>query len=86
MKTKIRQIERELEAANDYIHCAAKSEGNERDVYKSLASDELGHAEKLMRLCEKMHHDDEKAKAWKYLSDVFKDQIIQLKTKYQLID
>lgn len=77
----IKQIHKELDAAEDYIHCSSASEDeNVRDTYKSIARDELTHADKLMSMCDKHIKEDLKA-FWEFEKDMFKERYMDLKTK-----
>lgn len=81
----LKQIHKELEAAEDYIHCASVSEDDVKDVYKSLSRDELTHADKLMTMCER-HIEDEKKMIWDFEKEMMKDRYMDLKTKLSHID
>ena len=81
----LKQIYKELEAAEDYIHCAANSENDPRDVYKSLARDELSHADKLVNLCNR-HIEDEMKAIWEFEKESIMERIIHNKTKLQHVD
>lgn len=81
----LKQIYKELEAAEDYIHCASVSDDDVEDLYKSLARDELSHAEKLMNMCDKHLESDMKA-IWDFEKEMLKHRHINLKTTLSHID
>lgn len=81
----IKQVHKELEAAEDYIHCASVSEDDVKDVYKSLSRDELSHAEKLIMMCDR-HIDEDKKILWEFEKEMMKDRHLNLKSKLSHID
>lgn len=89
MNKLIHQIHNELDMAEQYIDCASKAEYEERDTYRSIAKDELNHAEKLIsmgnsKLTSKT--DDVKYKfIWEYEKENFATKMTKLKAELSLL-
>ena len=89
MNKLIYQIHNELDMAEQYIDCAARAEDDAKDVYKSIARDELNHAEKLIaigntKLASKM--GDVKCKViWEYEKDNFASKMTKLRAEWSAI-
>lgn len=81
----LKQINKELDTAEDYIHCASHSEDEVRDTYKSLARDELSHADKLTNMCEK-HIEPEMKAIWEFEKEAIKEKLVHFRTKMSNIE
>ena len=81
----LKQIHKELEAAEDYIHCSSVSEDDVKDLYRSLSREELTHADKLINMCDK-HIDSELKSIWEFEKEMLKDKLLTLKTKMSHLD
>lgn len=81
----LKQIHKEFEAAEDYIHCASVSEDDVKDMYKSLARDELSHAEKLMNMCDR-HLESEMKGIWDFEKEMLRHRHLFLKTEWTHLD
>ena len=81
----LKQIHKEFEAAEDYIHCASAHEDDVRDLYRTLAREELTHADKLMTMCDK-HVETEMKGIWDFEKEMLKEKYLMLKTKMSHID
>lgn len=84
----LEQIQLEFETAEDYIHCASKSEDYCKDVYKSLARDELEHVDKLIATGNKSGYTKEtkEADVWSFVVEHSRNKISMLKYKLSSID
>ena len=81
----LKQIYKELEAAEDYMHCAINSESDIRDTYKSIAREELVHADKLINMCNR--HAEESMKAiWEFERENIMERLLHDKSKMSHID
>lgn len=85
----LHQIHMELEAAEDYIHCASHSTGDELDVYRGLAKEELNHMEKLMNLGkarkERGQLDEKCLIIWDYEKDIYAAKLLKLRAECSLL-
>ena len=81
----LKQIYKELEAAEDYIHCAVNSESDVRETYRSLARDELTHAEKLIMLGNR-HVDEDMKRIWDFEKENITERWMHDKTKMSHIE
>lgn len=81
----LKQINKELETAEDYIHCASHTEDDVQELYKNLARDELSHADKLTNMCEKHIEPDLKA-IWEFEKEGIKERLTHYRTKMANID
>lgn len=85
----VHQIENEFLTAEEYMECAAQLKSDESDIYKSLAKEELNHAERLMHLGQiRLEHDllDEKCKViWEYEKERFASRLIKDRAEYSLL-
>ena len=81
----LKQIHKEFEAAEDYIHCASVYEDERRDTYRSLSRDEISHAEKLINMCDK-HIETEMMSVWDFEKEIMKEKLLHLKTRMSHID
>lgn len=88
IESMLNQIYRELETAEEYTDCACDSEGSERNMYVSLAEDELKHAEKLMNFVRSIDtsisHNLQKSENWgiicEYELSKFKRKLLHIKS------
>lgn len=89
MKHLMHQVCDELEMAKGYIECASKVEGDDRDVYKSIARDELNHAEKLIVLGDShvasLPETDKCRIIWEFKREEFKTKQLQLKAEHSML-
>ena len=81
----LKQIYKELDAAEDYMHCAANSENDVRDVYKSLAREEMVHADRLVNMGNKHVEEDMKA-IWEFEKESIMERMVHDKAKMSHID
>lgn len=89
IKKLIHQIANEFETAEEYMDCANHHEGEERDIYRSLAKEELNHAERLMHLghmkSERGTLSDNCKIIWEYEKEKFSSRLIKDKAEYSLL-
>ena len=81
----LKQIYKELEAAEDYMHCAASSEADVKDTYKLLAREELTHADRLINMGNR-HVDNDMKQIWEFEKEVIMERLLHDKTKMSHID
>lgn len=85
----LHQIQMEFDTTEEYIHCASHSTGDELDIYRSLAKEELNHAERLMNLGkarkEKGQLDEKCAIIWEYEKDVYAAKLIKFRAECSLL-
>ena len=82
----LKQIHKEFEAAEDYLHCASVAENDDvEDLYKTLCKEELTHAEKLMNMCEK-HLEQDMRPIWEFEKEMLKHKHLFLKTEWSHLD
>lgn len=79
----IEQEQLEIEAAEDYIACAAKSEGNTKSLYRELAKDELEHVSKLLQIGDerKFEKDSKEAIIWNFEKERILDKHSRLTSR-----
>lgn len=82
------QIDCEFRAAEDYVHCASKSEDFVKDTYKSIAHDELEHVEKLIDIGDKYNFEKDSAEhtIWKFIVEEAELKVTNIKAKLSMID
>lgn len=68
LQTLIEQSTLEFETAEDYIHCAHKTDNGIRNEYRELAKDELEHIEKLVHIGDetKFEKDGKEETIWTF--------------------
>lgn len=87
----LKEINCELEYAKKYIEqvCNNLDYEKAKEIYASLAKDEINHAEKLYGLAEdvvKLSDDDKEKHTWEYLKGSIQVKLNKLRTKWQLVD
>lgn len=81
----LKQIYKELEAAEEYMHCAGNSEADVRDTYKMIAREELTHAERLIAMCNR-HIENDMKQIWEFEKENIIERLMHDKTKMAHID
>ena len=83
----LKQIYKELDAAEDYMHCAANSESDIKDTYKAIAREEINHAERLIALCNRHIGTDNDMKViWEFEKEQISERLMHDKAKMSHID
>lgn len=82
------QIDCEFKAAEDYVHCALKSEDFVKDTYKSIAREELEHVEKLIDIGDKYSFAKDSAEytIWRFIVEEAQSKVANIKAKLSMID
>lgn len=79
----------ELEMADKYIDCAVAHDGEEKELYKSLAKDELSHAEKLVNLgnakAKSLDEHDKHYIIWEYEKENILSKWMRIKSEWAMI-